>query len=68
MNTDFNTQRRGKRMLRSVSPNEKKNAHAIVLISFAIFGFLLVAALFLQLQFGQTIFLKRVLAGIAGCF
>ena len=51
-----------------VVPNENKNSQLVMLLAFTVFGFLLVAALLLQYQFGEAIFLKKVMAGIAGCF
>ncbi|MGI9378150.1 MAG: hypothetical protein ACR2OW_00775 [Methyloligellaceae bacterium] len=35
---------------------------------FTLFGFLLVTAVFLQFQYGESIFFKKMIAGIANCF
>ena len=34
----------------------------------SLFGFLLVSAVILQLQYGESIFLNKVIAGISNCF
>ncbi len=58
-----------------VENNREENASSLstreyLLIGGAVslFGFLLVTAVFLQFQHGESIFFKKVIAGIANCF